>query len=352
MLSFICLASGDWNQQYGGPGSTNYAEVNANSGLFNVTGLWNYTNPGTYSYIYNSPAVSEEGVVFFPFYNYSPPTQDDDGRDLQVRAAAPNGSILWITDDLGDDEKCAVIFLTNAVYSSEKKMVYIGWTCAAAFPYYEKHGQIIGINSETGKKVWKSSVLRNANDLSRMSISASIAYVSGGYDCWKDGLPLKSTYKSPEFERLVKSKSDNISKIYAVNLETGKLVWMMNHTGVGCTSQTKILPLENGNDLVIFPVDLPRGVYLGGKLLALECDSEGSCSKKWLRDVGVCWGSTFGFSQQGVLYGGYGFDGKPDLIFALDSNSGETLFSEMGYCEPGVYPSGPAVDKQGHAYYR
>ena len=52
------------------------------------------------------------------------------------------------------------------------------------------------------------------------------------------------------------------------------------------------------------------------------------------------------------MFGSYGFAGNPDLIFAVDIENNKILFSNWGYCGSNAYPSGPAVDKQGHAYYR
>ena len=354
----VYLVYGDWNQQYGDYRSTNYVKVAYIND--DMSELWNYTYPGQYSYIYSSPAVSEQGVVFMPFLKYSPP---DDGSviyDLQVRAATPNGSITWIADNLGVDKSCGSIFQTNAVYLSKQSMVVVGWTCAAGFPYYQKHAQMIGIDSVQGHILWKSQKLYDANDLSRLSVMSDIAYVSGGYSCHKDGIPLrpnamvgKPTNSAPKRNEVESSRDlQNISRIYAFSVKDGSMLWAKDYLQVGCTSQTKIFPLHNNKHLVIFPTNLPQNVYFGGKLLAYECNSFGSCEEKWLSDANVCWGSTFAFSDQGVLFGGYGFDGNPDLIFGLDIKTGKKVFSNKGYCEPGVYPSGPAVSEKGDAYYR
>ena len=356
LLSTVCLVWSDWNQQYGDYRSTNYVKVDSTSDLFNVTEPWNYTYPGEYSYMYNSPAVSETGVVFLPFLKYAPPNYGVITYDLEVRATSPNGSIIWVAGDLGVDKTCAVIFLTNAVYLTDKKMVIIGWTCAAAFPYYEKHGQIVGIHSINGDILWKSKKLYDANDLSRLSITSNVIYASGGYDCDKEGLPLQTDARVHSAKIKGRAKlgddSQNISRIYAFKVSDGSLIWVRNYTHVGCTSQTRLYPLANNKYMVIFPAYLLDTIYLGGKLLALECDVNGECTDKWLSDVKVCWDSTFAFSDQGVLFGGYGFDGVPDLIFGLNIDTGEKIFSNMGYCKPGIYPSGPAVDEKGHAYYR
>ena len=350
VLAFQLVFS-DWTQQYGDPTSTNYKHVDSDS--FGVNTLWNYTNPGPQSYIYNSPAVSDEGVVFLPFLDYNV----DSGNkyyDLEIRAVAPNGTMLW-TNIIGDFYNtklgCAVIFLTNAVYNSKRDQVIIGWTCAAAFPYYEKYGQIVSINAQTGNKAWQSPMLDEANDMSRIVISTDVLYASGGYDCGKDGStntnPLIATNRLKHAE-----KDDNISQIYAFNLDDGKMIWVKNYTQVGCTSQIKIAPMQD-EYLVTIPVSLTRGLYDAGSLLALKCDKDGQCTEKWLNKLRLSWGATFAFSiKDSVLYGAYGFAGNPDLIFGLDTDTGKTVFSSRGYCDPGNYPSGPAVDEQGYAYYR
>ncbi len=352
----LCLVWGNWTQQYGDYRSTNYGQVEPTSDLYNISYAWNYTYPGPHSYIYNSPAVSENGVVFLPYLNYAPPHDGVITYGLEVRAISPNGSLIWVSPDFELDFMCAVIFLTNAIYIAEKKSVLIAWTCANVFPYYEKHGRMAGIDSITGKILWKSQKLYDANDMSRLSVVSDVVYASGGYDCWKDELPVYT--KSPnkkDNNRQLKLGDDphnNISRIYAFNANNGSIIWVRDYAHVGCTSQTKLFPLPNNKHMVIFPVNLLETVYLGGKLLALECDSQGSCIDKWLSDVKTCWDSTFAFSDQGTLFGGYGFDGVPDLIFGLDSNTGKISFSSIGYCEPGTYPSGPVVDKMGCAYYR
>ena len=350
LLFVVCPVFTDWTQEYGDYMSSNYVEVLPSSDLFNVTGTWNYTNPGQYSIFYQAPAISEEGIIFMPFLKYP-------AYDLQVIAIAPNGTRLWTAQDIvGYSEiDCAAIFLTNAVYSSERGMIVIGWTCAAAFPYYRKHGGLVELNSKTGEKIWRSPNLTDANDLSMLTISSNVVYTSGGYDCWKDGLSLHSRPNPARFIKYRESTEDghnNISQIYAISLNNGTILWKINHTGVGCTSQTKLYPLENGRHLIIIPAELPRTYYIGGKLIALECDKEGSCTQKWLSDVGVCDVSTYGFSSQGILFGGTGFDGDPNTIFGLDLNTGKTVFKSIGYCEPGYYPSGPSVDRMGYAYYR
>ncbi len=359
LLLGVYSVHGDWNQQYGDYRSTNYVKVVYSIGGNNTNEPWNYSYPGLYSYMYSSPAVSESGIVFVPFLKYVPPTDNTSiVLDLQVRAAAPNGSFIWIAHGLGQDKACGSILLTNAVYLSKRQIVVIGWTCAAGFPYYEKHGQLIGINSTTGQVVWRSDKLYDANDLSSLSVSLNVAYVSGGYNCYKDGIPLKPNAmvdngKPPNRNKEVDSSvKQNISRIYAFSLNDGKMIWTKAYLQVGCTSQTKIFPIDKNKHLVIFATNLPRNVYLGGKLLAYECDTHGSCDEKWLSDVEVCWGSTFAFSDQGVLFGGYGFAGVPDLIFGLDVKTGKKIFSNKGYCGAGVYPSGPAVDEKGDAYYR
>ncbi len=349
LLLLACPVLTDWNQEYGDYMSSNYIKMLPSNSLYNVTGTWNYTNPGQYSVFYQAPAISEEGTVFIPFLKYPE-------YDLEVIAIASNGSLLWTSQYIvGYSEiYCAAVLLTNAVYSSERRMVIIGWTCAAAFPYYRKHGGLVGLNSTTGEKMWRSPNLTDANDLSMISISSNVAYVSGGYDCWKDGSlsQARLNTKLVGFRESIEDKDNNVSQIYAISLNNGNILWKLNHTRAGCTSQTKLYPLENGRHLVIFSIELPRTYYIGGKLLALECDSEGSCTQAWLSDVAVCYASTYAFSSQGVLFGGTGFDGDPDTIFGLDVKTGKTIFKSIGYCEPGYYPSGPAVDKMGNAYYR
>lgn len=366
LLVFSSFTASEWNQQYGDYRSTNYAAVNVDSDLYNVTEPWNYTYPGQYSYMYNSPAVSEHGIVFLPFLNYKPPSINNSLiYDLQVRATSPNGTIVWVADHLGMDEMCAVIFLTNAVYISSRNMVVIAWTCAAAFPYFKPHAQLVGIDATTGAIKWKSVKLRHANDMSRISATPDVVYASGGYVCNKDGLPLKTAARdengeilhkplSPKSPSSLHELSRNVSngQIYAVSLVDGSIIWSKNYTQVGCTSQTRVYPMGNDRYMVIIPSYLPENVYLGGRLLALDCDSKGSCTEKWLSDIKLCWDTTFAFSDQGILYGGFGFAGNPDLIFGLDIDTGMMVFSESGYCEPGVYPSGPAVDKIGQAYFR
>ena len=346
------LASSDWTQQYGDPASTNYKDIDTFDTNISV---WNYTYPGQYSYIYNSPAVSDKGVVFLPFLKYKPYSENGDAvYDLEIRTFSPNGTMLWIASDLGTDKDCGTIFLTNAVYSSKRDQVFIGWTCAADFTTHKKHGQIVAVDAQTGEKVWHSPFLYDANDMSRIVISTDVLYASGGYDCWKDvSINEKNTKPQISTNRLKHAeKKSNISQIYAFNLDDGKMIWVKNYAQVGCTSQIKIAPMQD-EYLVTIPVNLTRGLYLAGSLLALKCDKDGQCTEKWLNKLRLSWGATFAFSiKDSVLYGAYGFAGNPDLIFGLDIDTGKTVFSSRGYCDPGNYPSGPAVDEQGYAYYR
>ena len=63
--------------------------------------------------------------------------------------------------------------------------------------------------------------------------------------------------------------------------------------------------------------------------------------------------SLLAFTSNGkCVYGSYGFAGNPDLIFGLNAENGELLFSNHGYCDKGSYPSGPSVDATGIAYYK
>ena len=338
------LVSSDWTQQYGDPASTNYKYVDPDIFGTNIS-VWNYTYPGQYSFIYNSPAVSDKGVVFLPFLMYS---------DMEIRAFAPNGTMLWISsiqDFINHDVGCGVIFMTNAVYSSERDQVFIGWTCPAALPYYQKYAQIFAIDAQTGKNMWHSPMLDEANDLSRI---ANVLYASGGYDCWKD-VSIDGKNTNPQIAKnhlkYTEDKS-NISQVYAFNLDDGKMIWVKNYTQVGCTSQIKIAPMQD-EYLVTIPVNLTRGLYDAGSLLALKCDKDGNCTEKWLNKLRLSWDAKFAFSiKDSVLYGAYGFAGNPDLIFGLDIDTGKTVFSSIGYCDPGNYPGGPAVDERGYAYYR
>ena len=327
-----------WTQQYGDPASTNYIPLPK---TLHVKTNWNYSVP--YDKIFNvsafinSPSLSNEGVIFIPFAI----TLSFPFRVLfQVRAVSPDGKELWVAPhDLTNDDKCAAILLTNTLYSHEQNMVIIGWNCAKAFPYYEKAGQIVALNATNGSIIWKTSKMK-VNDVATITMNSDTVFLIGGYSCFKE------PYTIPNGQH-------NKTQIIAVDLVTGKVLWNRIENHGGCTTQTKMTRLKNGSSLVVFPVNLPPGPYPVGDLLSLTCPPSSShCNQAWFDHLKITYDAKFAFSDNGIMFGSYGYSGTPDLIFALDVESNQILFSNRGYCDSGIYPSGPAVDKQGYAYFR
>lgn len=340
-LLFLPLSvySSSWTQQYGDPASTNYVPQPKHP---QTTG-WNYTIPNDYdyypvSYIYNSPAISKDGVIFLPFAFTRPyPIL----LLLQVRAVSPQGKELWITPGKLDygNEACASILLTNALYSEEHNMIIIGWNCAHAFPYYEKSGQLVAINATNGFIIWKTDKLL-INDVATISMNSDTVFLSGGFSCYEDGM-------------IIVQKQTNKSLIMGIDLLTGKMSWSAVKNHAGCrTAQTKVTPLRDGSTMVMFPVNLPGGPYAFGDILSLKCSSY-QCTQAWLEHIHITYDARFAFSEGGVMFGNYGLAGSgPDQIFGLDVQSGKLLFNRTGACDSGVFPSGPAVDREGNAYFR
>ena len=324
-----------WNQQFGDPGSTNHMMINPNAKHLIKAG-WNYTqvwNHGGLFYTLGA-AMSESGVLFLPYLS----------NGLQVRAIAPNGTVLWVAGNIGSDGMCSGIYMTNTVYCREHNTVIVGWMCLYIRPLFENKGQFKSLNATDGGTVWQSPILP-MSDASTISISSTTLYGSGGYDCGRN-MPfakISKTFRPSAFNR---------SSIFAIGLDDGKVLWTEEVNSTACKTQTKIGRLKDGHDLVLVPIDLPPGPYDTGSLLALKCDVTGSCAQAWLNKLRLSYYAQYAFSSDGVIFGSYGIAGNPDLIFGLDAETGDVLFSNRGYCVPGGYPSGPAVDEQGHAYYR
>ena len=342
-------AIADWSQLYGGAHSTNYVDISRD----NIVLGWNYTVKEEYAIFYGAPAVSETGVVYLPYLEYPQ-------YWLQLRAVRPNGSEMWMANWIGSDDSCSVVFLTNAVYSKEHNLVVLGWTCTTAGAYYQKHGQLMAYDATDGSEVWRSQMLYDANDMSSISISSDVVFASGGYDCGRDGATLYEMNRNPRLftKSYLSSKRDltdknNISQIVAVDIKNGKLLHTLDIDHVGCYTQTKVFPTDSGAKLLL-PANLPDSFDCEGSLLSLKCSSSGKCSKEWLKNIGLSWDAKFAYNRDGsIVFGSNGLKGNPDLIFGLKTDTGETLFSNKGYCNSDDdYPSGPAVDEDGNAYYR
>ena len=249
IFSFFLLdfTNGDWSQKYGDASSTNYIEID-NS--LPATSGWNYTSNEDYSIFYGSPAVSEKGIAYLPFLEYPQ-------YWLQLRAILPNGTLYWLANYVGGDEDCSVVFMTNAVYSQEHKLVIVGWTCLDAGAYYQKQGQVAAYDAETGSEKWHSPLLYDASDMSTVSIGNGRVYASGGYSCGRDGEAVQRPHK-------------NISQVVILDITSGKFVDSINFEHVGCHSQTKLV--TNGNvTTVLFPAYLPYLLHKpNGSLLCLE----------------------------------------------------------------------------------
>lgn len=351
-------ASSSWTQQYGDHASSNY--VDGPSRLPSRP-EWNYTVPAEkkpgynpISVFYNSPAVTKEGTIFIPYLKYPE-------YFLQIRAVSSSGRELWVAHSITANQSfdifmCAVVFMTNALYSEEHNLVIVGWDCANAFPYYRKAGQVVALNASNGSVVWRApsskSVLK-VNDVAKISMSSDMVYLTGGYDCYRDGI-----YQQ-KFTRLHANKSTsmqgNQSHIVAIDLRTGEVIWdqIVNHAG--CVSQTKLAQLKDDSSLFVTAVNLPNGPYPAGNLVCFKCPKPpANCSLLWiLQERLVTYDGKYAFtSDASIMYGSYGFAGNPHLIFALEASTGTLSFSNEGYCDPGSFPSGPAVDGQGIAYYR
>ena len=300
---------------------------------------WNYTGPGYSAAIfYNSPAVSDEGVIFIP-YLVMPQFF------LQVRTVSPAGEELWMANWIGSDEKCQTVFLTNTLYDSNRNMVIVGWYCIIAYQY-EKAGQLVALNATDGSTIWRTSKLK-VNDVATLSMTSDTILLSGGYDCGRD----PTSYAHLRSDNEVNDQK-NESLIIAVDIETGNISWSMITSHAGCSSQTKLTPMKDGSSLAVFSVNLPPGTYPTGYLLSLKCPTSSHINQAWQDNLKISYDANFAFSDNGVMFGSYGFAGNPDLIFAMDIENNKMLFSNRGYCGSNAYPSGPAVDKQGHAYYR
>ena len=304
---------------------------------------WNYTGPGySASIFYNSPAVSDEGVIFIP-YLIMPE------YFLQVRTVLPNGEELWMANWIGSDSKCQTVFMTNALYDSNRNMVIVGWYCIMAYEY-EKAGQLVALNATDGSTIWRTSKLK-VNDVATLSMTSDKILLSGGYDCGRDPTFYAHIRSSETMPNEINDQK-NKSLIIAVDIDTGSVSWSMIASHAGCSSQTKLTPLKDGSSLAVFSVNLSPGAYLSGDVLSLKCPTSLHFKQAWLDNLKISYDAKFAFSDNGVMFGSYGFAGNPDLIFAMDIENNKILFSNRGYCGPNAYPSGPAVDKQGHAYYR
>ena len=341
-LSFEHLASSSWTQQYGDPASTNYVPITSGSHI--ETG-WTYSNND--NGFYNSPAVSDKGVVFIPFLKVPE-------YSLQVRAVSPEGKQLWIADWIGGDDACSIVSMTNALYDSNRDMVVVGWFCVAT-QKNERTGQLVALNAADGSHIWNESQLNPGNDMSSLSMNTDCIFLSVGYDCHRN-VPL-NTYLQP-YKTLPRTQNnvndqENKSQIIVVDLATGNMLCNMLTNHSGCTAQTKLVSLKDGSSLAVVPINLPSDHSCTGDLLSLKFSSSSApCIFYGLNQCQFSYDSKFAFSNKGVMFGSYGFAGNPDLIFAMDVLNKKKLFSNQGYCGPNAYPSGPAVDIQGHAYYR
>ena len=328
---------GDWTQEYGDPGSTNY--VSFKPGTHSVKTGWSYTGPGDYSlFYYADPAVSEDGVLYIP-YLYLP------SYKLQVRAVAPNGTLLWAIEDLASDESCDSIRLTNALYSQEHDLVVVGWYCIAVSTY-SRNAQLLAFHASRTTKVWQTDILR-INDASKiaMSLKSDAVFIAGGFDCGRDLDQVTKTVPS-------NSRSKYVDKIYSVSLRNGSVLWELDANRTGCETQMKIGTVceRAGFELLIIPTHLSYGYYAEGGLMATRSASNNT---QWITPLRITWDAKFAFSQaKNLIFGAYGFAGNPDLIFAVNSSSGNVTFSNHGFCSDGAFPSGPAVDRYGDAYFR
>ena len=342
-LSLDHLASSSWTQQYCDPASTNYVPITSNSPKTD----WSYSS-NDYG-LYNSPAVSEQGVVFIPYLKLPE-------YWLQVRAVSPDGKELWRADWIGGDNACSSVSMTNALYDSNHDMVVVGWFCVAA-QKYERTGQLIALNAADGSQIWNGSALIPSNDMSSLSMNSDAIFLSMGYGCHQN-FPL-NTYL--QYSKTQPRTQDNIndqennSHVIVVDLTTGKMLCSMLTNHSGCTAQTKLASLKDGSSLVVLPINLQSGHYSTGDLLSLKFySSSAPCKIDWEKKLLISYDAKFAFSDNGIMFGSYGFAGNPDLdlIFAMDIKTNKKKFSNRGYCGSNSYPSGPAVDKQGNAYYR
>ena len=336
LLLFVVTATNQsaavWLQDCGDQASTNfvpYVGPSPRSG-------WNYTRDvpcdgGCMQLFINSPAVSEEGVMFTPFVyqNIYPPL-------FQVRAILSNGKEKWIAHwrHMADGPSCSSLRMTNAVYSRLRNMVVVGWSCAYSFPYYAKRSRLLAHNATNGTIIWRSDVLLY-NDATKIAINEQedAVYIGGGFSCDMDGLrPAQGDL------------SQNVSNITAISMKDGSTMWVYTTKHAGCSMQIKLGPQQQ----LLVPVHMPDGTDPRGKLLSLTSNKQ----VNWVASVGITRECRIAFSSHGVLYGVYGLAGRGDLIFGLSAATGKKLFSNQGSCDPGAFPSGPAVDKEGNAYYR
>ena len=343
-LLLVLPVLGDWTQEYGDPGSTNY--VSFKPGAHPVSTGWSYTGPGDYSlFYYADPAVSEDGVLYIP-YLYLP------SYKLQVRAVAPNGSLLWAIEDLASDELCDSIRLTNALYSQEQDLIVVGWYCIAVSTY-SRNAQLLAFHASSANKVWQTKILR-INDASRiaMSVKSGAVFIAGGFDCGRDVDQLLKRSSGGSTTVSSNATSKDVGKIYSVSLRNGSILWELDANQTGCETQMKIgAVLEwEGIELLLTPTRLGYGDYASGSLMATRSDSN---QTQWTASLRTTWDAKFAFSQaKNLIFGAYGFAGNPDLIFAANSSSGNVTFSNHGFCGDGAFPSGPAVDRYGDAYFR
>ena len=338
------LASSSWTQQYRDPASTNYVPITSSSHI--KTG-WSY--PTNDYGLCNSPAVSDKGVIFIPYLKLPEIW-------LQVRAVSPEGREIWNASWIGGDNACSFVFITNALYDSNHDMVVVGWFCVAG-QEYERTGQLIALNAANGLPIWNGSTLVSGNDMSSLSMNTDAIFLGMGYGCHRN-FPLDTYLQSSEtLPRIQNNINDqeNKSHVIVVDLATGKMLCRMLTNHSGCTAQTKLASLKDGSSLVVLPINLPSGHYCTGDLLSLKFSSSlAPCNNVGLNEHDISYDSKFAFSDNGFMFGSYGFAGNPDLdlIFAMDIKTNKKLFSNRGYCDSNAYPSGPAVDKQDHAYYR
>ena len=349
---------GNWTQEYGDSGSTNY--VSFKQGAYPVKTGWSYTGPGTDSLFYFAgPAVSEAGAMFIPYLyrefegesrSYAP------WFDLQMRAVAPNGSLLWVADELANNDNfdlCASIRLTNALYSQEHNLVVVGWNCINTFPYYARRSQLLAFNASNGNVTWRTRILP-INDMSRiaMSLKYNAVFASGGFDCGRNAWALLKRKRNGSITVPSNGTGKYIAKIYSVSLSDGSVLWELDAEKTGCETQMKIgLTGERDvSELLSTPVHLHNGKYAGGDLLATRSNAN---STRWIASLRTTWDARFAFSPpKNLIFGTYGFDGNPDLIFATNMSSGRLEFSNRGFCVEGAFLCGPAVDRYGDAYYR
>ena len=185
-----------------------------------------------------------------------------------------------------------------------------------------------------------------------MSLKSNAVFVAGGFDCGRD---LDQSPKSSSGGSVTNSsnaKSKYVGKIYSVSLTNGSILWELDANRTGCEAQTKIGTMRERSafELLLIPVHLSYGDYAEGGLMATRSDTN---NIQWIAPLRITWDAKFAFSQaKNLIFGAYGFAGNPDLIFAVNSSSGNVTFSNRGFCGDEAFPSGPAVDRYGDAYFR